>query len=240
MVLTTWRSSAIDHRRVYHVLLIAGVTVTAACSSNGGSNDYDSAFREYEQVVMTEAEKLAAVVTPALIQEFSAVGTEGGKANDTQALFGVISRFRDQGTASGETLSNAFKVQAEEAGSGKRRDERLDTARDQTRKILRDTMSSALINQVIAAPPERRETLFNQLGVLAASTDGRQLTGTEALQTLGLLDASGKAAIPTRDTQQYEDFERWLLAEGKGFSTAAGGLIGKTVDVVDDCKAEDE
>lgn len=112
----------------------------------------------------------------------------------------------------------------------------------QTRKILRDTMGSALINQVVAAPPDGRETLFNQIGVVAISTDGRQLTGTEALQSLGLLDASGKAAIPPRGTQQYEDFERWLLkeGEGKGFAFTTGGLIGKTVVVVSDCKTEDK
>jgi hypothetical protein len=231
--------SALRRRSVLHILVFLS-SVTVACSSSGGNGDYEPALREYEQVVMTESEKLAAVVTPALIQEFSAVGTEGGQANDTQALFGVISKFRDQGTASGETMCTAFKRQAEKAGSGKSRDDRLANAREQTRKTLLDTMSSALINQVVAAPPERQTTLFNQLGVLTTSTDGRQLTGTEALQTLGLLDASGKAALPTRGTQQYEDFERWLLAEGKGFSTAAGGLIGKTVDVVDDCKTEDE
>jgi hypothetical protein len=218
------------------VLLLIGVLVPAACSTSGGSGDYEPAFRKYEQVVMSEAQKLAAVEPAAYIQELSAVGTEGGKANETQALFAVMGKFKEQGTASGDTLCNAFKVHAEKAGSGKNRDERLDNAREQTRKILRDTISSALISQVVAAPPDRRETLFIQLGVLATSADGKQLIGADALQSLGFLDTSGKLAIPPGGTQQYEDFERWLLKEGKGLSSAAGGLIGKTVEVVGDCK----
>ena len=154
-----------------------------------------------------EARKLAEAEAPAILEELAAVGTEGGEENDARALFAVMSKFREQGTAAGETLCKAFKLQAQEAGSGKTGDERLDQARRDTRRILRDTMIRGMLSQ-IAPSPDGSDKYFELLGVSTTSPDGAQLQGAAALQTLGLLDSAGKIVIPERGTQQYEDYER--------------------------------
>ena len=156
-----------------------------------------------------------------------------------QVLSEARASLKGPGTALGETLCTAFQRVADEAGSGKSADERLDETRQTPARVLRDDMIRSVLTQVLATPSETQNQLFDLLGVVAASPDGSQLRGVAALESKALLQQGSRTvAIPTWDTQEYEDFEKWLLGDGKGLKTNADGLSGTPREAVNNCEAK--
>ncbi len=219
-------------------LVLLGLTLPVSCSNSGGGGDFDEARQEYERTTTREAAKFADAAAPSFVQELAAIGTEGGKPNEVQVLLAARASLKGPGSTLGETLCGAFQRVADAAGSGKSADERLDETRQATARILRDDMIRSVLAQVLATPTETQNRLFDLLGVAATSADGSQLRGTAALESRALLQDSNTIAIPARGTQEYEDFERWLLGDGKGLRTIADGLSGTPREAVNDCKAK--
>ena len=220
--------------------VLIGLTLPVSCSSSGGGGrDFDEARQEYEQTTSREAAKFADAAAPSFVQDLAAIGTDGGKANEVQVLLAARDSLKGPGSALGEILCGAFKRVADAAGSGKSADERLDETRRVTARILRDDMIRSVLAQVLATPGETQTRLFDSLGVLATTADGSQLRGTAALENRTLLQqGSNTITVPARGTQEYEDFERWLLGDGKGLRTHADGLSGTPREAVNDCETK--
>ena len=204
--------ASIEQRSIFYALLYMVVAVAAGCSSSGGGGDFDEARQEYEHTTTREAAKFADAAAPSFVQELAAIGTERGKPNEVQVLLAARDSLKGPGSALGEALCSAFQRVADAAGSGKSADERLDENRQATARILRDEMIRSVLAQVLATPSETQNRLFDLLGVAATSADGSQLRGTAALESRALLQqGSNTITVPARGTQEYEDFERWLL-----------------------------
>jgi hypothetical protein len=226
-------------RLLSYAPVLIGLTLPVSCSSSGGGGDFDEARQEYEQTATQEATKFADAAAPSFVQQLATIGTEGGKPNEVQVLLEARASLKGPGSALGDTLCSAFRRVADVAGSGKSADERLDETRKTTARILRDDMIRSLLAQVLATPSETQNRLFDLLGVVATSADGSQLRGTAALDNKALLQQGSNAiAVPARGTQEYEDFERWLLGDGQGLRTNADGLSGTPREAVNDCEAK--
>lgn len=216
------------YRLLLGSLAFLSVVPAVGCSDKGDTGGgYSEALRTYEFAVNAEGTKIAEFGVPEYVKGLGAIGAEGGKENETQVLVAVVSEVRETATASGERLCTAFKVPAKEAGLGSDAEKRLETARDDTRRILRDQVITAVINQIAAAPAEERDKLLERMGI-----------NSTTLQSGRILDSSGKAAIPTRGTQQCEDYERWLLTTGKSLQSVGDGLTARAREAVRDCETK--
>jgi hypothetical protein len=200
----------------------------AGCSGGSSDSEYKEALKAYEESAVNRTDEVAGTIAAAYVEQL---------ASSPSVDDSFLNKFDGDITGLTDFLCDQIKGLRAKAGSGKRKDERLDDVRVSSEDLVKDGFARALLGRVVAAPAEQRDQLLDALGVKDTASDGAELRGTAALQSVGLLDGQNRVAIPELRTDQHVRYERWLHEDAAGFGGITSRLMGNARAEIDRCSS---
>ena len=215
------------HRRHFgrpsHALILV---LAAACSGGSSDSEYAEALKAYEESAVRRTDGVAGPIAAAYIERLSS----SPSVEDS-----FLNKFDGDITGLTDFLCDQIKGLSGKAGSGKRKDERLDDVRVSSEDLVKDGFVRAVLGRVMTAPAQQREQLLAALGVKGTASDGAELQGIPALQNVGVLDGQNQVATPELRTDQHVRYERWLHGDAAGFGGIISKLMGDARAEIDRC-----
>ena len=190
-----------------------------ACGQNGSS--YSSERKGYEDFASTQIRSLSEKLTPAFVQYLSSTeATAIDSKQFAQTVFPSIQGFQNE-------ICNRVVELSKRAGSGSEKASRMQKVEDETTTSLRDAVAFALLKLVSERDLQERDALLAKLPVSVSAEGGSQLTGVEALRSLGLVDSNGVWSQPTPGSDTYARYRNWFDAapfSGKVITITGGNV----------------